>query len=209
MGELVKRIFDIALALVAIIPGFLLLLFGMIVVKIVSPEASPIFKQVRVGYKGRHFTLYKLRSMTDEKDESGNLLSDKLRLKKWGKIIRATNMDELFQVWNILTGEMSWIGPRPLLPSEMLVMTEKERRERQSMRPGITGWEAVHEGLSGTRSEMAQFDLYYVRNWSVWLDCLIFFKTIAIVFFKLRPDDSVRAPKVLQSEIKTGKEFGK
>jgi Sugar transferases involved in lipopolysaccharide synthesis len=207
MGKLIKRMFDFAFALLAIAPGFLLLLLGMIVVKIVSPEVSPIFKQVRVGYKGIHFTLYKLRSMTDGRDECGNLLPDKLRLKKWGKIIRATNMDELFQIWNILTGTMSWIGPRPLLPNEMLVMSEEEQRERQSMRPGITGWEAVHEEMSETRSEMAQFDLYYIKNWSLLLDCQIFFKTIVIISFKLRPDDSVRAPKILQSEIKTNKEF--
>ena len=145
--------------------------------------------------------MYKLRSMTNECDTDGNLLPDEVRLKKWGKIVRATNMDELFQIWNILKGEMSFIGPRPILPEEMKVMTEAEQKERQSMRPGITGWEAVHEGESSTRREMAMFDLYYVRNWSLKLDWLVFYKTIAIVLGFQRPDDSVRAPKMTEDQI--------
>ena len=161
MGKIIKRLLDLILAVVLFIPGFLILLIGMIFVKAFSPESSPIFRQVRVGYKNKHFTLYKLRSMTNERDAEGNLLPDEMRLKTWGKIVRKTNMDELFQIWNILCGEMSFIGPRPLLPREMLVMTEEEQKERQSMRPGITGWEAIHEGESESRREMAEFDLYY------------------------------------------------
>lgn len=198
---LIKRFFDIVLALILIIPGFLVLLLGMLFVKKVSPESSPIFKQTRVGYKNKLFTMYKLRSMTNERDAEGNLLPDEVRLKKWGKIVRKTNMDELFQIWNILKGEMSFIGPRPILPEEMKVMTEAEQIERQSMRPGITGWEAVHEGESSNRREMAMFDLYYVRNWSLKLDWLVFYKTIAIVLGFQRPDDSVRAPKMTDDQI--------
>ena len=204
MGRFVKRLFDLLLAIILIIPGFLALLCGMLFVRIVSPESSPIFKQERVGYKNRLFTLYKLRSMTNERDIEGNLLPDEVRLKKWGKIIRKTNMDELFQIWNILKGEMSFIGPRPLLAQEMLVMTEAEQMERQSMRPGITGWEAVHEGESNNRREMAMFDLYYVRNWSLKLDWLVLYKTFAIVLGFQRPDDSVRAPKMTDDQIVEG-----
>lgn len=201
MGKIIKRFLDLVLALILIVPGFVVLLIGMLFVKIVSPESSPIFKQVRVGYKNKQFTMLKLRSMTNERDEKGDLLPDEVRLKTWGKIIRKTNMDELFQIWNILKGEMSFIGPRPLLPEEMLVMTKAEQEERQSMRPGITGWEAVHEGESSTRREMAMFDLYYVRNWSLKLDWLVFYKTIAIIFGFQRPDDSVRAPKMTDDQI--------
>lgn len=201
MGLFVKRLFDILLAIVLIIPGFLVLLCGMIFVKIVSPESSPIFKQTRVGYKNKLFTMYKLRSMTNDQDAEGNLLPDEVRLKKWGKIIRKTNMDELFQIWNILKGEMSFIGPRPILPEEMKVMTEAEQKERQSMRPGITGWEAVHEGESSNRREMAEKDLYYVRNWSLGLDWQVLYKTFAIVLGFQRPDDSVRAPKMTDDQI--------
>ncbi len=201
MGKFFKRLFDLVLALILLIPAGLVLLCGIIFVKVVSPESSPIFKQERVGYRGKLFTLFKLRSMTNERDENGEFLPDELRLKKWGQIVRKTNMDELFQIWNILKGEMSFIGPRPILAKEMLVMTEAEQVERQSVRPGITGWEAVHEGESESRRQMAEFDLYYVRNWSLKLDWLVFYKTIAIVLGFQRPDDSVRAPKMTDDQI--------
>lgn len=205
MQKFIKRVLDILLAIILFVPAALLLLIGMLVVAVKSPESSPIFRQPRVGYKGKLFTLVKLRSMTNERDAEGNLLPDEVRLKKWGKILRATNMDELYQIWNILRGDMSFIGPRPLLPKEMLVMTEDEQRERQSMRPGITGWEAVHEGESSTRREMAEHDLYYVRNWSLWMDWLVFYKTIMIVLGFQRPDDSVRAPKMTDDQAVTDK----
>lgn len=201
MNRFVKRLFDLVLALILFIPISLVLLCGIILVMVVSPESSPIFKQQRVGYKNRVFTLYKLRSMTNECNANGDLLPDEKRLKKWGKIVRKTNIDELFQIWNILKGEMSFIGPRPILAKEMLVMTEAEQQERQSMRPGITGWEAVHEGESETRRQMAEFDLYYVRNWSLKLDWLVFYKTFQIVLGFQRPDDSVRAPKMTDDQI--------
>lgn len=196
-----KKTFDLILALVLFIPASLILMCGIIFVKIVSPEFSPIFKQERVGYKNKLFTLFKLRSMTNERDENGELLPDEVRLKKWGKIVRKTNIDELFQIWNILKGEMSFIGPRPILAKEMLVMTEEEQIERQSMRPGITGWEAVHEGESENRRQMAEFDLFYVRNWSLKLDWMVFYKTIQIVLGFQRPDDRIRAPKMTDDQI--------
>lgn len=201
MGKIAKRLFDLMLAMILFIPASLVLLCGIIFVKIVSPESSPIFKQERVGYKNKCFTLFKLRSMTNERDKNGELLPDERRLKKWGKIVRKTNIDELFQIWNILKGDMSFIGPRPILAKEMLVMTETEQMERQSMRPGITGWEAVHEGESENRRQMAELDLYYVRNWSLKLDCLVFFKTFAVVLGFQRPDDSIRAPKMTDDQI--------
>lgn len=201
MAKFIKRLIDLLLALILFVPASLVLLCGMVFVKVVSPESCPIFKQERVGFKNKLFALYKLRSMTNERDANGNLLPDEMRLKKWGKIIRKTNMDELFQIWNILKGEMSFIGPRPILAKEMLVMSETEQEERQSMRPGITGWEAVHEGESENRRQMAEFDLYYVRNWSLKLDWLVFYKTFAIVLGFQRPDDKVRAPKMTDDQI--------
>ncbi len=209
LSRFIKRLFDLMLALILFVPAMLVLLIGIIFVKLVSPESSPIFKQERVGYKNKHFTMYKLRSMTNERDANGNLLPDEMRLKKWGKIVRKTNMDELFQIWNILLGEMSFIGPRPILPKEMLVMTEVEQIERQSMRPGITGWEAIHEGESENRRQMAEQDLYYVRNWSLKLDWIVFYTTIGLVLGFGRPDDSVRAPKLDEREFRTDKEVGK
>lgn len=201
MGIVFKRLADLLLALILIVPASIILLFGMLFVAIVSPGSSPIFKQKRIGYKNKEFTLIKLRSMTNERDKSGQLLSDELRLKKWGKLIRVTNIDELFQIWNIIKGEMSFIGPRPILNREMQVMTKSEQIERQSMRPGITGWEAIHEGESSNRREMAEFDLYYVRNWSLKFDWLVLYKTIVIIFGFERPDDSVRAPKMTDDQI--------
>ena len=109
------------------------------------------------------------------------------------------NIDELPQAWNILKGQMSWIGPRPLLLKEMSVMTEEEQKERQSMRPGISGWEAVNEEKTDDRAEMAKYDLYYVRKWSLWFDIKILFKTVYIVLFGRRPDDSLRAPKMKEN----------
>lgn len=201
MDKFIKRCFDLFLAVILFIPAAIVLLCGVLFVKLVSPESSPIFMQERVGYRGKLFILYKLRSMTNDRDENGDLLPDEIRLKKWGKFIRKTNVDELFQIWNILKGEMSFIGPRPILAKEMLVMTDTEQQERQSMRPGITGWEAVHEGESSTRREMAEMDLYYIRNWSLKLDWLVFYKTFQIVLGFKRPDDSVRAPKMTDDQI--------
>ena len=133
-------------------------------------------------------------------------MPDEVRLKKWGKIVRKTNMDELFQIWNILKGEMSFIGPRPILAKEMLVMTGAEQQERQSMRPGITGWEAVHEGESENRRQMAEFDLYYVRNWCLKLDWIVFCKTFTIVLGFQRPADSIRAAKMTDDQVINKKE---
>lgn len=201
MQKFIKRLLDIILAIILFIPASIMLLLGMLLVACKSPDSSPIFRQKRIGYKGKVFTLVKLRSMTNERDSNGDLLPDELRLKTWGKIIRKTNIDELYQIWNIFKGDMSFIGPRPLLPKEMLVMTENEQTERQSMRPGITGWEAVHEGESSTRRQMAEHDLYYVRNWSLKLDWLVFYKTLLIIFGFQRPDDSIRAPKMTDDQI--------
>lgn len=203
MQKIIKRFLDIFLAVILFVPAMVLLITGMLVVMIKSPDGSPIFRQTRVGYKGKLFTLVKLRSMTNDKDSDGNLLPDEVRLKRWGKILRATNIDELYQICNIFKGDMSFIGPRPLLPKEMLVMTSEEQWQRQSMRPGITGWEAVHEGESSTRRQMAEHDLYYVRNWSLKMDWLVFYKTILIIFGFQRPDDSIRAPKMTDDQIIT------
>ena len=201
MGRFIKRLSDFIGALLLLVPVCVVLLFGMLFVVIASPDGSPIFKQKRIGYRNKEFTLLKLHSMTNECNEVGELLADDIRLKKWGKIIRATNIDELFQIWNILKGEMSFIGPRPILKNEMQVMTKSEQVERQSMRPGITGWEAIHEGKSSNRRQMAEFDLYYVRNWTLSLDWVVLYKTIVIILGFERPDDSIRAPKMTADQI--------
>lgn len=203
MQKIIKRLFDFLFALVCSVFAIPIILVAMLIIHIKSPEAPTIFKQRRIGYKGKEFTIYKLRTMTDERDENGELLPDEYRLKRWGEVMRTLNIDELTQILNILAGQMSWIGPRPLLPREMSVMTLEEQKIRQSMLPGITGWEAVNESKTNTREDMAQYDLYYVKNWSLWFDIKIFFKTIAILFTKSRAEDSYRAPKLKEQEIKT------
>lgn len=205
MRKFLKRLFDVLFGLILGCIAIPILLLAMLFVFLVSPSSgSPIFKQIRIGYKGKQFTMLKLRTMTNKKDQNGELLPDEYRLKWWGKIIRKTNIDELTQILHILIGQMSFIGPRPLLPKEMLVMTSLEQEKRQSVRPGIVGWESVNEDKSSSRAEMAQFDLYYVNNWSLRLDAKIFFKTIIGIF--KRPDDSLRAPKLNEEEIKKAQE---
>ena len=206
MGRITKRLFDLVFGILLGIVAIPVLIVACIFVFICSPESSPIFKQVRVGYKGKEFVMLKLRTMTNKKDENGEYLPDSERLKWWGKIIRKTNIDELTQIIHILAGQMSFIGPRPLLPKEMQVMTKKEQEKRQSVLPGIVGWESVNEDKSSSRAEMAQFDLYYVDHWSIGLDIKIFFLTIFKIFSFSRPDDSLRAPKLTEEEIEKAKE---
>lgn len=203
MQKVIKRLFDFLFALGCSIFAVPIILIAMLIIHIKSPEAPTIFKQKRIGYKGKEFTIYKLRTMTDERDENGELLPDEYRLKRWGEVIRTINIDELPQIFNILSFKMSWIGPRPLLPHEMSVMTLEEQKVRQSMLPGITGWEAVNESKTDSREEMAKYDLYYVNHWSLWLDMKIFLKTVAVLFTKSRAEDSYRAPKVTEKEVKT------
>lgn len=206
MGRVIKRLFDLVFGIVLGVVAIPILIVACIFVFICSPESSPIFKQVRVGYKGKEFVMLKLRTMTNKRDENGEYLPDSERLKWWGKIIRKTNIDELTQIIHILAGQMSFIGPRPLLPKEMPVMTKKEQEKRQSVLPGIVGWESVNEDKSSSRAEMAQFDLYYVDHWSIGLDIKIFFLTIFKIFSFSRPDDSLRAPKLTEEEIEKAKE---
>ncbi len=206
MGRIIKRLFDIVFGIILGIVAIPVLLIACLFVFICSPESSPIFKQVRVGYKEKEFVMLKLRTMTNKSDSNGELLPDEERLKWWGKVIRKTNIDELTQILHILAGHMSFIGPRPLLPKEMRVMTKKEREKRQSVLPGIVGWESVNEEKSSSRAEMAQFDLYYVDHWSLGLDFKIFFLTIYNIFSFSRPDDALRAPKLSEDEIKKATE---
>ena len=134
----VKRIFDLLFSLVLLICSSPFLLLAMATVRLRSPEAPVFFKQVRSGYKGREFTIYKLRTMTNERDADGRLLPDEQRLKRWGKIIRKTNIDEIPQVFNILKGEMSLIGPRPVLPVDVEKFNAYQMH-RQDILPGISG----------------------------------------------------------------------
>lgn len=176
----VKRGLDFIIALMALIILSPVMLVVAILVrcKLGSPV---IFHQDRPGYQEKIFRLYKFRSMTDEKDEQGNLLPDAVRLTKFGRVLRATSLDELPELWNILKGDMSLIGPRPLLVSYLPYYTEEESL-RHTVRPGLTGWAQVNgRNLLDWDTRFAK-DVEYVRNMSFRLDMKIFFMTIKKVF---------------------------
>lgn len=176
----VKRLLDIIISLCAlIILSPILLITALLVrVKLGSPV---IFHQERPGYNEKIFKLCKFRSMTEEKDENGNLLPDAVRLTKFGRMLRATSLDELPELFNILKGDMSLIGPRPLLVSYLPYYTEEERL-RHTVRPGLTGLAQVSgRNLLEWDKRFAK-DVEYVRNLSFAMDMKIFFLTIKKVF---------------------------
>ena len=179
----IKRLLDIVISFVALVVLSPVLLIVAILVrcKLGSPV---IFHQERPGYNEKIFKLCKFRSMTDERDEEGNLLPDSVRLTKFGRILRATSLDELPELWNILKGDMSLIGPRPVLtyyPYKWEEYTE-EQLKRFNVRPGVTGWAAVHGRKTNTVEARFNYDNYYVEHLSFWLDLKIFFMTIKSVF---------------------------
>ncbi len=178
----VKRLFDIVCALAALIVLSPVLFVTAILVRI--KLGSPvIFKQARPGKDEKTFYLYKFRSMTDEKDESGNLLPDAQRLTKFGRVLRASSLDELPEVWNILKGEMSFVGPRPWAISYLPYFTERERR-RHLVRPGLSGLAQVNGRTVASWDERLKYDIEYVENISLMLDLKIIFLTIKKVFTK-------------------------
>lgn len=176
----IKRILDFTLSLIALIVLSPILLITAILVKI--KLGSPIiFKQQRPGKNEKIFTLYKFRTMTDKKDEEGNLLPDEQRITKFGKILRSTSIDELPELINILKGDMSIVGPRPQLIRDMLFMTE-EQRKRHDVRQGLTGLAQINGRNNLTWEEKIEYDLEYIKNITFVNDVKIIFKTIGKVF---------------------------
>lgn len=176
----IKRILDFTLSLIALIVLSPILLITAILVKI--KLGSPIiFKQQRPGKNEKIFTLYKFRTMTDKKDEEGNLLPDEQRLTKFGKILRSTSIDELPELINILKGDMAIVGPRPQLIRDMLFMTD-EQRKRHDVRQGLTGLAQVNGRNNLTWEEKIEYDLEYIKNITFLNDVKIIFKTIGKVF---------------------------
>ncbi|MDA3731278.1 sugar transferase [Niameybacter massiliensis] len=186
-----KRVFDKCLASFLLVSMSPFLLIAILLIKINDPTSPVLFKQVRIGYQCKSFIILKLRSMTNERDEKGDLLPDNLRLKWWGKLLRKTNIDEMPQMINVLKGEMSLIGPRPVLPSDVENFNAYQLR-RQEVLPGISGWEAVNEWKTPTWDKKFEYDIYYVENFSLWLDAKIFLKTIYVILFAKRPSDDYR-----------------
>ncbi|WP_214846274.1 sugar transferase [Exiguobacterium sp. S90] len=140
-----------------------------------------LFKQIRPGKDKEPFKVYKFRTMTNEKDADGELLSDELRLNKYGKIIRKLSLDELPQLFNVLKGDLSLVGPRPLL-MEYLPLYNDSQNKRHEVKPGITGWAQVNGRNAIDWSKKFELDVWYVENQSIWLDIKILLLTIKKVF---------------------------
>lgn len=174
-----KRLIDFILSLIALIvlSPILLIVALLVRTKLGSPV---IFKQERPGLNEKIFTLYKFRTMTDAKDEQGNLLPDEIRLTKFGKLLRSTSLDELPELFNILKGDMAIVGPRPLMTRYLPYYTEEERA-RHSIRPGMTGYAQVKGRNSLTWDEKFKYDLYYVNHVTFLVDIKVILDTIKIV----------------------------
>jgi lipopolysaccharide/colanic/teichoic acid biosynthesis glycosyltransferase len=174
-----KRIFDFTLATIG-----LLLLAPIIILVIVLVRVklgAPIFFcQIRPGKDGEPFTMYKFRTMVDARDKEGNLLHDKDRLTGFGQFLRASSLDELPELWNVIKGEMSLVGPRPLLV-EYLPLYSEEQARRHEVKPGITGWAQVNGRNAISWEEKFKLDVWYVDHQSVWLDVKILWLTVAKV----------------------------
>lgn len=170
-----KSLIDKFLALILIILFLPLIL--IISLLILIKMGRPIFFiQSRPTLNERIFNIYKFRTMSDDRDENGDLLPDEVRLKGVGKIIRALSLDELPQLFNVLKGDMSFIGPRPLL-IEYLKLYNSEQKKRHLVKSGITGWAQVNGRNAISWSEKFKLDIYYVENLSFWLDMKIFWMT--------------------------------
>ena len=176
---MIKRVFDFSLALILIFifsPIYVVVAL-LILIKMRRPI---LFRQKRPGLHDNIFGIYKFRTMTNEKDANGELLSDEKRLVGIGKFIRSTSLDELPQIFNVLKGEMSFVGPRPLL-AEYLPLYNKTQKKRHDVKPGITGWAQVHGRNAISWEHKFEYDVWYVENKSFFLDMKILWMT----FFKV------------------------
>jgi lipopolysaccharide/colanic/teichoic acid biosynthesis glycosyltransferase len=177
-----KRLFDFVASaglLLALSP-LLLVLYGLIWLKLGSPVT---FRQTRPGMHGKPFTMVKFRTMTEGRNERGELLSDRERLTEFGQFLRASSLDELPELWNVLRGEMSLVGPRPLL-MEYLPLYSAEQARRHEVRPGITGWAQINGRNAINWDDRFQLDVWYVDHQSFWLDMRILLLTARKVMMR-------------------------
>lgn len=179
-SKYVKRIIDILLSLIVIVLFFWLYLIVAVLVR-VKLGSPVIFRQPRPGKDEKVFNLYKFRTMTDARDKDGNLLPDEDRLPEFGKKLRATSLDELPEFFNILKGDMSFVGPRPLLV-KYLPLYNEEQRHRHDVRPGLTGWAQVNGRNLLSWEDRFEKDVFYVNHISFLMDIKIVFMTVAVVF---------------------------
>lgn len=180
--KFIKRIFDIIISVLVLIFSFPILLFSIIALMFSIKSTKILFFQLRPGLNEKIFKLVKIKTMNDMVDSDGKLLPDQERLTKIGRILRKYSIDELPQLWNVIKGDMSLIGPRPLL-IEYLEYYTPEQKRRHNVLPGITGWAQIHGRNALQFNERFKLDVWYVDNLSFTLDLLIFYKT-AIKIFK-------------------------
>jgi lipopolysaccharide/colanic/teichoic acid biosynthesis glycosyltransferase len=177
-----KRLFDILISLGAllVLAVPLLLLAGVVRYKLGSPV---LFRQVRPGLRGCPFKMVKFRTMTDERGADGDLLPDALRLTTFGRFLRASSLDELPELWNVLRGEMSLVGPRPLL-MEYLPLYSTDQARRHEVPPGITGWAQINGRNAVSWEARFRLDVWYVDHRSLWLDLKILWLTVRKVMVR-------------------------
>lgn len=179
---MIKRLIDIIIASIALI--LLSPLYAFVAYKVRKNLGSPVlFRQIRPGLNGKPFEMIKFRTMTDERNAEGNLLPNEQRLPKFGKMLRATSLDEMPELWNVIKGDMSIVGPRPLL-MDYLPLYNEEQAKRHNVRPGMTGYAQVNGRNSISWEEKFKLDAWYVENQSIWLDFKIMFQTVKKVLVK-------------------------
>ena len=193
-----KRLLDIVIAAIGLVlfAPLLLLTAVMVRIKLGSPV---LFTQLRPGLHGRPFRMLKFRSMTDARDASGALLPDAERLTRFGRFVRASSLDELPEMWNVLRGDMSLIGPRPLL-MEYLPLYSAAQARRHEVRPGISGWAQINGRNALDWDDKFELDVWYVDHLSIGLDLRIFFLTFA----RLLRSEGITAPQSATAEKFTG-----
>ena len=179
---MIKRIFDIVVSAVALL--FLSPVIIIVNLKVAKNLGKPVlFRQARPGLYGKIFEMIKFRSMRDAVDKNGNILPDSERLTPFGEQLRSSSVDELPGLWNVLKGDMSLVGPRPLLV-EYLPLYSQEQAKRHNVRPGITGWAQVNGRNAISWEQKFKLDVWYVENQSLWLDIKILFLTVKKVIVK-------------------------
>ena len=195
-----KRVFDLMLTLPGLILISPILFILALLVRII--HGPPLFfKQERPGYRGELVTLYKFRTMTEERDTDGNLLSDEKRLTRLGRFLRASSLDELPELLAVLQGQMSLVGPRPLLV-QYLDRYSHEQARRHNVLPGITGWAQIHGRNILTWEEKFRLDVWYVDHWSLGLD----FKILAQTLWKVFKREGISQPGQATAELFMGNE---
>ena len=196
---LVKRLLDITISLIALIflLPLMLLIYLLVIINIGSPA---FFLQERVGKDNKIFKMIKFRTMKNSTDKNGNLLSDNERVTKFGSFLRSFSLDELPELINILKGDMSLVGPRALLV-QYLGLYNDEQIRRHEVLPGLTGWAQINGRNSITWSEKFKLDVWYVDNWSLWLDIKIFFLT----FWKVLKREGINQSESVTMEYFNGR----